>query len=184
MFDRSYVVDLRAAASFSKPRQRRLVLEMAGRERSLKQLAEATGMPLNLLHSHIGRLLDLGLVRVVRRERRHGRPVKIYRAVAEAFFVPAHVARPSVQLASELRRLLDREEGRGVYYYYDERRGPTMERGPAAGGRSAELWRVLKLTEVQARELGRDLAALFARYERAAGRRGRQYLCYAALARR
>jgi predicted ArsR family transcriptional regulator len=99
------VADRKAAAAFSDPLRRRLVLLLAGQKRSAGELASVTGVELKRLHYHLAALEKLGLVVVAARRARAGRPVKLYRAVADAFFVPAETtaASPSDALAAELR---------------------------------------------------------------------------------
>src|SRR5690348_3764855 len=77
----------RVAAALEHPRSRQIILEMVATERSLQELANATGLSLSLLHYHVQRLLTFGLIRVVRKEKRAGRSVNRYRAVARRFLV-------------------------------------------------------------------------------------------------
>ncbi len=103
----------KAAAVFANPRRRRMVLVLAARDLSLSELSAATDMPLNLLHHHMRTLLELDLVRVCRVRARPGRPVKIYRAVAPSFFVPAELvgAPPGGAQSTRLRAALERSSG-------------------------------------------------------------------------
>src|SRR5262245_51941050 len=77
------ITDVRAAAAFSEPLRRRLVLELAGRERALAELAASTGLDLKRVHYHVTALQKLGLVRVTRKQARAGRAIKFYRTVAD-----------------------------------------------------------------------------------------------------
>ena len=61
---------------------------LTGREASVGALARELDWPLDTAHYRVKKLLRLGLLRVVREEKRAGRPVKVYRAVADAFFLP------------------------------------------------------------------------------------------------
>jgi len=61
------VSDRRAAAAFADPLRRRLVLELARRERALAELATSTGLDLKRVHYHVTALKKLGLVTVTRR---------------------------------------------------------------------------------------------------------------------
>ena len=42
----------------------------------------------NALHYRVRTFLDAGLLKIVREEKRAGLPVKVYRSVADAFFIP------------------------------------------------------------------------------------------------
>ncbi len=50
--------------------------------------ARTTGLDLRTVHRDVRALCAAGLLEVVREVKRAGRPVKVYRAVAPAFFVP------------------------------------------------------------------------------------------------
>lgn len=58
------------------------------RPTSLKEAADALEMPLNSLHYYVQKFLTLGLLEVTSVQKRGGRPIKRYKAAAEAFFVP------------------------------------------------------------------------------------------------
>jgi DNA-binding transcriptional ArsR family regulator len=167
----------RAAAALEHRQSRRIVLDLAASERSLQELARATGLSLGLLHYHVGRLRALGLVEIAREERRAGRPVKRYRAAAKRFFVPAGLASDDRALERELRAGLDRDRARrddsGVAYFVDDKGAHRMRRiQGSAKTRASESWIRLSLTHQEAEDLGADLRALFARYARPAGRAG------------
>lgn len=174
----------KAAAVFSDQR-RRLVFELARSERALKDLADATGMSLPLLTYHVRRLIALGLVREQRKTRRAGRPVRLYRAVAEAFFVPAALAPPpdehlSAELGTALAETRENHSDGGVYYFLDQGR-PVMRRAAARKGPPAlDLWRMAALSEADARELASEMERLLARYT--GGARGKTYLIRVAMA--
>jgi DNA-binding transcriptional ArsR family regulator len=177
-----------AAAVFSDARRRRLILEFAKGPRTMTEMSAATGMQLSLLHYHVRRLQDLGLLRFVRAEARAGSAIKFYEAVAKAFFVPSHLARdrPSHGLTKELRAALERVEMEsdqlGTLYFVDGDRGPRMRHiGGLAGSAAAHL-RVLNLTDTKAAELADEMAALLARYEGATGTPMKAYLAVCAIA--
>jgi len=182
------IVDPRTAAVFSAPRQRKIVLSLVDDERSLSQLARLTETPLNLMHHHIRKFLQLGLVRISRAEARAGAPIKYYRATARAFFVPAELipAQPDAALTSQLRDLLARSLARtirGAVYTHDGR-GPRMHLVRDAAPRlvATELWLELRLSEVDAATLAAELRALLHRFEERSGKTGRRCLIHAAIA--
>jgi hypothetical protein len=76
-----------ARTLLSLDRDTTLALFMTG-EFTLTQAADALEVGLSTLHYRVQRLLDQGLLEVVREEARRGRPQKVYRAVAERFVVP------------------------------------------------------------------------------------------------
>lgn len=187
MDDRFEIRTTAAAAALAGTRSRAVLLALAAREQSLRQLAGATGLPLNLLHYHVSRLQALALVEVVRSEKRPGRPVKVYRAVARAFFVPARLAGAEVgdKLSAELRERLAlaraRSDGEGILYFAGEDGAPRMRRlGSDAPAEAMELWALLDLGRADAAELAGEMKALLGRYRSRGG--GRAYIVHAALA--
>lgn len=185
------VDDPRAAAIFGESTLRRMVLALAARPRSIGELARDSGMELRRLHYHVGRFCSLGLVEVAERRARAGRPVKIYRASAEAFFIPHEVAPVHFTegLARELRSLLaddaDRS-GAGVLLHPGHGAEPIarMVRRREERASTAEMWRLLRLSPAAAEALAAELSALLDRYGRSGDGRGDVYLVHTALARR
>ncbi len=66
----------------------RYLAPFMGREATLSGAARELGVSLPRLHYQVNKLLGEGLLRLTRTERRAGHRVKLYRAVADAFFVP------------------------------------------------------------------------------------------------
>ncbi|HEY0748129.1 MAG TPA: helix-turn-helix domain-containing protein [Steroidobacteraceae bacterium] len=165
------VTDGRAAAAFAQPLRRRLVLLLAGHERSVAEMAALMRLDLKYLHYHIGVLQRLGLLMVAHERARPGRPIKVYRAVSKSFFVPGRVtsAGPSAAMHAELRDSLAkvREPSLGgTLYYVDENDAPRMQfiGKPASKPLSAtetatEIWQVLTLSRAEALRLTTDIAA-------------------------
>jgi DNA-binding transcriptional ArsR family regulator len=187
-----------AAAAFANPLRRRLILMLAQQERSAGDLAAATGMDLKRLHYHLGALVRLGLVVVTRHRPRAGRPVKLYGAVAQCFFVPAEAApaTPDHPLADELRAALATHAGaaqRGTLYQCTEA-GAFLIRpiasDPPPPLPASEAWRVLALSAAQARRLATELDACLKAAARRSQGQGegqgqgalRSYLAHIALA--
>jgi hypothetical protein len=182
------IVDPRAAAVFAAPRQRRMLLSLVHEELSLTQLSRLTATPLNLLHHHIRKFMQLGLVRIARQQDRAGAPIKYYRATARAFFVPAEFidAEPGVGLTWQLRDLLARSLARalrGVVYSHDGK-APRMRLVRDADARTTdmELWANLQLSEADAATLADELRALLHRFEARSRKTRRRYLVHAAIA--
>lgn len=181
----AFIVRTEKAAAVFADQRRRLVFDLARGDRSLKDLADATGMSLPLLTYHVRRLVALGLVREQRMTRRAGRPVRRYRAVAAAFFVPAALAPPpdeplSAELSAALTEVRHGDSDGGVYYFLDQGR-PVMRRVAARKGPPAlDVWRMATLSDADARELAAEFEKLLARF--GGGARGKPYLIRAALA--
>jgi hypothetical protein len=160
------------AAAFTNPLRRRLLIACAREERRLTELARLLDAPLAKLHYHAARLLDSGLLEVVRSVPRGGRPVRYYRAIAERFEVPYEFLPqlPAEDWSAGFRASLRREYERAdiaLLYAPDENgdlRVRPVRRDLAGPLHCFELWRPLRLDARQQMELGRDLAAVLERY--------------------
>jgi DNA-binding transcriptional ArsR family regulator len=181
----------KAAQVFEHPQSRRILLALAASEQSLQELARATGLSLSLLHYHVGRLTTLGLVEAASEERRAGRPIKRYRAVSAAFFVPAALESQTgvAALARDLRAALDDDRARrddvGTVYSVDADGRSRMRRVvDARAGGAFEAWIMLELSAPAADALQSELRAVFARYAQPGDGKSRPYLIYCGFAER
>jgi DNA-binding transcriptional ArsR family regulator len=188
MRDPLTIADPKAAATFSSSRSRAILFALMASERSLQGLRVELDMSLTLLHYHVTRLRQLGLVRLVRSEPRNGRARKIYAASAPSFLVPVELEsqRPRDGLRTELDRSLERERARfggtGTVYFLDADGSPRMQRLRIAADESAsgEWWWRVELSDADAKALGAEVRAVLAKYARRAGT-GRKFLCNFAL---
>src|SRR5690606_27417944 len=71
------------------------------RESSAGAAAAELGLDLNAMLYRIRVLLSAGLLRVVREEKRQGRPIKVYRSAHDAYFIP-YDATPFADLEERL----------------------------------------------------------------------------------
>ena len=107
------VTNPEAANLLADPAQLELLEPFFRGDVVLSELAKELGVKLNTLLYRVNRLIDLGLVEVAREEPRRGKPVKIYRATAQAFFVPFE-STSSVSLGGLLRSMTS--EGERLFY--------------------------------------------------------------------
>jgi hypothetical protein len=182
------IEDPRAAEALLDPASQAMVLAFAGRPRSIAEVARARGYDLKRLHHHVGRFCRLGLLEVAEVRARAGRPIKLYRTLAQAFFVPHAAARElaTESLARDLRQGLAaaaKRPGKGFYVYADDEGVPRREaaRGDAPP-EASEMWRILRLAPDEMAALSAELDALLTRYLKEAKGTGRTYLLHAALA--
>ncbi|MBA2664529.1 MAG: helix-turn-helix transcriptional regulator, partial [Chloroflexi bacterium] len=89
------ITDRRAAALLVDPDERRYFEPFLGRERTVTEAARELGVPPNGMRYRVRRMAKLGLLRIVREQPRAGRPMRVYRSVADRLFVP-YVASPAV----------------------------------------------------------------------------------------
>jgi hypothetical protein len=182
------IEDPRAAAVLLDPAAQAMALAFAGQPKSIAEVGRAGGYDLKRLHHHVGRFCRLGLLEVAEVRARAGRPIKLYRTTAEAFFVPHAAARELATegLSRDLRQGLAaaaRRPGKGFLVYADADGVPRREaaRGDAAP-EASEMWRILRLSPDEMAALSAELDALLTRYLKAASGTGRSYLLHAALA--
>ena len=82
------VTDLVMADMLINPTSLRQLEPFLGRECTVKQAAGETGEKANTVLSRVRRFLKAGLLEVICEEKRKGRAVKVYRSVADIFFIP------------------------------------------------------------------------------------------------
>jgi len=82
------ITDPEAAAALMDPGKLRHIAPFIGTEKSISQAAEESGESPNTTLKRVRRYLELGLVTVAREVPRAGRPIKLYRSVAQVYFVP------------------------------------------------------------------------------------------------
>ena len=109
---RYYKIDsIIAAAAFKSGIQRRLIYMCMQKPQSIKNMADHVGLPLNKVHYHIGRLVELGLIEIAQVQPRSGRSIKIYKAVSEGFYISQiYLDDPFVDLRKELYEALEKGE--------------------------------------------------------------------------
>ena len=186
------VKDTRAAAVFVDPKSRRILLGFVPEPRSVGEAAAAFNMNLKSIHYHVRRLVELGLLSEVATRPRGGRPIKLYRAVAKAFYISGEVA-PKLfgdDLSRELRDCIEQRSSRtdiGIVFAASRRGSPRARAilGEQGGATAIEMWRVLRLSKTEATSLRHDLLALLNEYQRTAGKYGGEaFLVHAAFVRR
>jgi len=162
-------------------------LSLAGGEHTASELAARTGSSLSLIDYHLRKFTGLGLVRMTRAIRRAGRPVKSYRATADAFFVPAEL-NPGLAARAAANRLklgLEKSRSRSVrgVLFTTEAGRPRMQivEHEERRARTTELWLEVGMTASDAEALASELRTLFRRYETRGGGRHR-YIVHAAIA--
>ncbi|GAA5515013.1 hypothetical protein Dcar01_03777 [Deinococcus carri] len=82
------VTDAAAVRLLLRERPRRVLGAFLAGEQTVAGAARDLGLDLRVIHRDVLALRAAGLLRVVREQKRAGRPVRVYAAVAPAFFVP------------------------------------------------------------------------------------------------
>lgn len=180
----------REAAAFSDPLRRRLILLATKDARCLTQFSDLVGRDLKCLHYHVTELRKLGLLVVAREQRRGGRPIKFYKAVAEEFFVAEDLAptRRARLLEIELRQalsLLGDSSRAGVHYYLDNSAEPQMRVvGSLASdrGSGAEYWRVLRLARADVLRLNQQIERCLGTFHSRPAGKTKEFLVHFAIA--
>jgi predicted transcriptional regulator len=82
------VDDPKAAKFLAAPDRAYFLYPFIGQERSVADVAKQYALATNTVLYRVQSLVKLGLIKETRIERRRGRPVRYYRAIADALFVP------------------------------------------------------------------------------------------------
>ncbi len=186
MLDQMIIKEPLAAKVFASVRQRKIVQILMAGEKSMSELALATEMQLSLLHYHVSHCEQLGLIEIVREQRRAGRAIKYYRASAKSFFIPADliVELPGTALTLKLRELLDQSLARslqGVNFRHDgQRPRADLVTDPDLQTGAVELWLDVGLTSAHAAELAKELQALVDRFRARADETAPRHLVHLA----
>lgn len=180
------------ARLLSDPVKGAFIHPFLGKECSVAEAAKTLSCSVQTMHYRVRQLLVLGLVEVTREEKRAGRPIKYYQAVSNAFFIPDDLTKhadleerlladlaPTVRLIAEgLAKAIKREGRTGRCEFYNEH-GSISSYGcvEKAEDNAIELnyeypFRLpntdrrgdIFLTDDEARQLSRELNALFGRY--------------------
>lgn len=186
-----------AALVLIDPVQQRYLLPFLARACTVKDAAERTHTSLNSMYARVKRFVRLGLLRVVRTQARHGRAVKLYRSVADRFFVPALLvnfetveavqAKHDAFWERELRRSLLRarmedtgewgfelaRDEQGDFWVYGAKRPGERYNSRAPGApATVSLWsEQISLDYDDAKSLQDELLAVYRKYR---ARRGSQ----------
>ena len=95
------VTDPRAATLLSDPDWVPWIEPFLGRTRSIAEVAAELGRPLDAVRYRVRRLHEAGVLEIVGQRKRAGRPIRLYRTVADGFVVPFE-ATPFVDLEERI----------------------------------------------------------------------------------
>lgn len=82
------VESLDMAHALVEPQTQKLLSSFMTQEQNIKVVADELDLTLNQTLYRVRRLVRLGLLQVTREEKRKGRAIKYYQAIAERFFIP------------------------------------------------------------------------------------------------
>lgn len=198
------------ARALADPEVRRVLVPFVGQERTVSRAAAELGMGVNALLVRVRRFVRLGLLVVMREVPRKGRAVKVYRAIADGFFVPYtaspfdtpeawlvadYVAREQKLAQGAMRAGLSWGEARGTLTFgkrvfkhpngiLEADFGFSFEAGAdlleADAPAVVSYFVETDLNEASAKELQRELHELLGRYKRRG--EGKRYLLRLGLA--
>lgn len=185
------VSDPEQARLLSEPRFQAAFRPFLARESSAAVAAAGLGLDLNAMLYRIRLLHRAGLLEVVREEKRQGRPIKIYRSVHDAYFIP-YDATPFADLEERLwqqqlpearerariqARRLQQGGIHGQRLFRDERGEAWMQSAAASDEEidwldprkppAIDYWTDLALTDTEGRELQLLLYEVLQRHSRA-----------------
>jgi predicted ArsR family transcriptional regulator len=189
MQDRVIISDQQSAAAFASSRQRKIIQTLMADEMTLGELSRSLQLPLNLLHYHVTKAMALGLIAVVREQRRAGRTIKHYRATACSFFLPAEliVEMPGTGFTEQLRDMLDQNLARslrGIDFTHDGRSPRAhLVKDPTDQAAAVELWLDAGLSRADADELAATLQAVIDQFRARGNDKEPRYLVHLAMVR-
>lgn len=125
--------DPAAADLLVNPYTLRQLEPFLGREATVSEAARDSGDKPNTVLARLRRFTKLGLVAVVREQKRAGRAIKVYRSTADVFFVPFEATR-----AETLEALMAERDG---YYERLLRRGVVRARSESVGSWGTRVYR-------------------------------------------
>ena len=82
------VTDLEMAKVLSSLEHLRYIVPFLAQERTVGEVTAELDSHLSTTYRRVQRYCDLGILDVVREKPRKGKPLKVYRAAADAFFIP------------------------------------------------------------------------------------------------
>lgn len=164
-------MDAKVARLLEDGRRRKLLLSFIGKECTLTEAARVNGLTLNLAHYHVMQLLEHGLIRVVREQKRNGRPIRYFTSEHSSFFVPNALVRstPGAKLSRELAAALQHQRdlaGGGIVFDLDAMGRPRMREVTGESDPPLEIWRRLKLPRQEVTALFRELTAVINKYRK------------------
>ena len=195
------VTDPQQVQALGDPVARSFFLPFLGRENRIAEAAAEVGCSVNAMLYRVRRLVDIGLLELVREEPRAGRPVKVYRSVHPAYFVPFAAAEPGFlrqrvgahtgprrnELLDAYVEVLRRDQQHGRLFRRSGKRVETVQRLPDTDvtGRPV-VWAegAVLLTDEEAAKLAAKLRRWYAKAERRSGTgdaNARPYLLHTAL---
>ena len=116
----SIITESETADILINPKTLRQLEPFLGKACTVSQAAQATGDKANTILARVKRFLKLGLIEIVKEEKRDGRPIKHYQATADIFFVPYEAT------SAETLEVMIRE--RDLYWAHLLRKGVVQAR--------------------------------------------------------
>jgi hypothetical protein len=205
------VEDRAAAAVLTAPDEFKFLRPFMNSAKSVTSAAKELNVSVLSMYRRVKHFEKLGLLKIARLKPRKGKPTKLYRTSADAFFVPFH-ASPYSDLFSFMlerqdvwqRRLLkgivgnnhDELFGMGLCFYTDESEHVRVTRGSAPGKMDSVAvtlepqapatwndWSTISLEFEEAKNLQHELHALLTKYLRHSSQpNAKKYILRTALA--
>lgn len=114
------VTDAETARVLIDPAQLRYIAPFIGRERTVKEVADETNSTLSTTYRRVRRYLGLGILEVVREQKRKGKALKVYRAVADEFYIPNNVTDGQEVSSERWQKHWERDFQQGLRHAYAE----------------------------------------------------------------
>ena len=180
------VHDAAAARALADERMRAIIGFFSERPTSISAAAVGLRTSVERLHHHVRKLHRIGLLEIAETVRRQGRPIRLYRAVSNTFFVPDELL-PDAFAANRHRLLRERltkahfRSGDGTVVTLTESGSELRRRSGDRSDRNVtELWLSIDMVPSKLGELERELNALLTRFDEPGHPGARPFLLHAA----
>lgn len=186
------VTDPEMAKVLGDPENLRYIAPFLEHEHTVSDIASEVGTTLSTTYRKIKRYCALGILEVAREQKRKGKAIKVYRAVAAAFFVPLQLGDGAEEGSARWQAHWEGDFQRGFRYAFEHQldgwgqrlyrrdgvftimlaKGPNEEVDVLEEGMPALYNRFhdsLHLDFAEAKAFQRELDALFVRYSKQKG---------------
>jgi len=114
------VTNLEMARVLSDPEHLRYIAPFLEHEHTVSEVAAEVGSTLSTTYRKLKRYCDLGILEVSREHKRKGRAIKVYRAVADAFFVPFQLTGGAEEGSARWQKHWERDFQRGFRHAFGQ----------------------------------------------------------------
>ena len=114
------VTDIEMANVLTDPTHLRYIAPFLGRERTVSEVASELGGTMSTTYRRVQRYCGLGILEVVRERKRKGKTLRVYRTVADVFFIPLRLTGGPEERSAQWQKHWERDFQRGFRHAYGD----------------------------------------------------------------